>query len=82
MNKLSQFLETPSGRFSSNRLIYIIGSIGILFIWGYKTLISPTGYELPDSTVWIFGILQGGKVWSGYSEKSKATISVPNTTTK
>jgi hypothetical protein len=82
MNKLLQFLQCPSGRFSSNRLLYLVGSLGILTIWAVKTLRSDIPYELPESIVYIFASLQGAKIWQNYSEKQKANVIVPNTETK
>jgi len=82
MNKLSQFLEAQDGKFSANRLVYIIGSLGILTIWAIKELRSVGAYELSESIVYIFIGLQASKTWQSYAERTKTTISVPTTITK
>ncbi len=82
MNKLLQFFQAPNGRFSSNRVVYIIGSLGILIIWAIKELNTVGTYELSENIVWIFTGLQCSGVWNKYAEKTKTTVSVPTTETK
>ncbi len=82
LSKLTQFLETPNGRFSSNRLVYIIGSLGILIIWAIKELNTVGAYEPSENIVWIFAGLQCSGVWNKYAEKPNTTVVIPNTETK
>lgn len=63
-------LYDDKGNPSSTRLALIVWVFGVLLIWGIKTLKDPAFplLEIPESIMYIFGILMGGKVGQKHFE--------------
>lgn len=57
-----EILQEDNGRFSSNRLVFLLWSIAVLIIWIITSLNSNTLQSIPESIVTIILILMTGKV--------------------
>ncbi len=73
MNRLTEFLQNDTGRFSAMRLVFLLWSVGILGMWGYCNVQDKKMIEIPSTVVTAFATIAGWKTVQAWTEKPKTT---------
>lgn len=76
--KFYEFFQEDNGTCSSTRLAFLLWVIGVLLVWGIKSIQCP-GLELadiPKSILTILGILASGKVTQKNFEEKPSNHSI------
>jgi len=64
-----QFFHDESGEYSSIRGLMIAWGLGVLFVWGYSSVMSGVLQPVPESVIALVGILATSKVVQKKMEK-------------
>lgn len=82
MNKIGQFFQDDSDRFSATRLAFLAWIFGALIIWGAGSINDKKMQPVPDSIQVLIGILMTGKVAQKFGEERSSNTLSDNTTTE
>jgi len=69
LNKLIEFLQDPGGNISSNRLAFLLWTLGVLVTWIIVSISSKSLQPVDSSVAAVLGILMTGKVAQKFGEK-------------
>ncbi|MBM3328204.1 MAG: hypothetical protein FJY67_01865 [Calditrichaeota bacterium] len=69
---MKSILSDSDGNLSSNRLIFVLGWILALGVWLFESITGAGIPELPESLIWLLGILTGGKVGQKIVERERS----------
>ena len=74
MNKLIDFFRDETNQLSSTRLVFVIWTLSILFMWMISCITSSpiTLKEIPTSVQTLIGVLMVGKVAQKFTETNKS----------
>lgn len=69
--RLSQFLEESNGQLSSNRLAYLLWTVGVFAVWAYASVKAVSLAAIPETVLAGVAVMTGGKIIQKSFEKPK-----------
>jgi hypothetical protein len=67
--RVLEFLQDPSGGFSSNRLTFLLWALAPLAIWTFVSVVKQNLQPIDNSVLMAMGIFTTGKVVQRFGEK-------------